>query len=66
MSKGSHMATTIPVPGHVHSGTSSADRGDTEKLTDQHLINQTELAPPGAPSLQQNHSIFSFADRKVF
>lgn len=45
------MAATIPVPGHVHSSTSSADRGDTEKLTDQHLINQTELAPSGAPSL---------------
>lgn len=30
---------------------SSADRGDTEKLTDQHLINQMELAPSGAPSL---------------
>lgn len=45
------MATTIPVPGHVHSGTSSADRGDIEKLTEQHLINQTELAPSGTPSL---------------
>lgn len=51
MWKGSHMATRIPVPGHVHSGMSSADRGDTERLTDQHLINQTESAPLGAPSL---------------
>lgn len=35
MQKGSHMATTIPVPSHVHSSTSSADIGDTEKLTGQ-------------------------------
>lgn len=33
--KGSQMATRIPVPGHVHSSTSAADRGDTEKLTGQ-------------------------------
>lgn len=32
------------VPGHVHSSASSAERDDTEKLEDPHLINQTVLA----------------------
>lgn len=32
------------MPGRVHSGASSAERDDMEKLEDPHLINQTVLA----------------------